>query len=353
MKEIPFPPLEMRKSVGPTDLSYFDNLSGELIFRNFLIPPKAYKSIFDFGCGCGRNARRLMKQKIKPKKYVGIDLHSTVINWCNNNLKPFNNNFSFYHYDIYNAQFNPNSDKNFEKFPVSDSDFSLIIAHSVFTHITEDLVLNFLIECLRIMKPESYLVSTWFLFDKKYFPMMQESQNSLYINPNDPTNAVIYDHQWLFKLCQEIGLTPVKIIKPSIRGFQWSIIFRPSKLNIPSCNLPDDDAEFGIMRAGQDEKHYSHKKHSDFLGSIDEITHQNISGWAINPNKPHEPVIINVWQNGQILATQLANKKRIDLEEAGYGDGKHGFVISLPEFQDNSPINLTVTTPQGKNFPST
>ena len=218
-KEIPYPPIEMRKLVGPTDEYYFDNQDECFIFSDCPIPPEAYKSILDFGCGCGRNARRLMKQKTRPEQYVGIDLHSGMINWCQNNLTPIDNNFSFYHYDVYSKLLNPNSDKNFELFPVTDSSCSLVIAHSVFTHIIEDLVISYLKECLRVMSPESYFVSTWFLFDKKYFPMMQESQNSLYINTIDPTNAVIYDHKWLFKVCHEIGLIPVHIIKPMIKGF--------------------------------------------------------------------------------------------------------------------------------------
>ena len=251
-KQLPFPPLEMRKLVGPTDLSAFDNPSGDLIFDKFLIPSEAYKSIYDFGCGCGRNARKLMQLKVKPEKYVGIDLHPGMINWCQNNLTPYNNNFSFDHYDVFNIGLNPNSDKKFQKFPVSNSDFSLVVSESVFTHIVEDLVVSYLTECLRVMKPASYFISTWFLFDKKYFPMMQEFQNSLYINLTDPTNAVIYDHQWLFKVCQEIGLTPVKIFPPIVKGFQWTIVFRPTALGLPPCNIPDDSAEFGIIRASAD-----------------------------------------------------------------------------------------------------
>lgn len=248
-QKLPFPPLEMRQLVGPTDLSEFENPFGDLIFKDYSIPAEAYKSILDFGCGCGRNARKIMQQKIKPEKYVGIDLHSGMINWCQKNLTPYNNNFSFAHYDIYNVGLNPDSKENFRQFPLSDSEFSLIFAISVFTHIVEDLVVDFLKECLRVMTPDSYFVSTWFLFDKKYFPMMQEFQNSLYINLKDPTNAVIYDYQWLFNLCQEIGLTPVSAFKPKVKGFQWTVVFRSSALGLTPCDLPEDSNEFGIIRA--------------------------------------------------------------------------------------------------------
>jgi SAM-dependent methyltransferase len=250
MKEkIPFPPLEMRQLVGPTELSDFDNPSGNLIFDEFLIPAEAYYSVVDFGCGCGRNARKLMQQKTQPKKYVGLDLHHGMIDWCQNNLTTYNQNFSFLHYDVFNIGLNPNSQQKFTKFPLTDADYSLVIAISVFTHIIEDLIIDFLTETLRVMSPESYLVSTWFLFDKRYFPMMQEFQNSLYINLTDPTNAVIYDYQWLFKVSQEIGLTPVSMFKPIVKGFQWTIVFRPSKLGFSPCDLPEDTAEFGIIRA--------------------------------------------------------------------------------------------------------
>ncbi len=88
-----------------------------------------------------------------------------------------------------------------------------------------------------------------------------------------------------------------------------------------------------------------------FFGSIDEVTHTSISGWVINPDKTNEPVIVIAWQNNQVLAIQLANRERIDLKKAGYGNGKYGFVIPLPQLQDNSPISITVTTPQGQVFP--
>ena len=38
-------------------------------------------------------------------------------------------------------------------------------------------------------------VTTFFLFDKAGFPMMQEFQNAPYINLDDPTNAVIFDRE--------------------------------------------------------------------------------------------------------------------------------------------------------------
>ena len=94
------------------------------------------------------------------------------------------------------------------------------------------------------------------------------------------------------------------------------------------------------------------EEQTKFIGNIDEFTVTSISGWAINLERPHEPAIIVIWQNNRVLAIQLANRERSDLKEAGYGEGKYGFVISLPEHKDNSPITITATTPQGQVFPN-
>ena len=50
---IPFPPVELMKSVGTAEKSFFDNPKGEPVFINE-IEPENYERVFDFGCGCGR-----------------------------------------------------------------------------------------------------------------------------------------------------------------------------------------------------------------------------------------------------------------------------------------------------------
>jgi SAM-dependent methyltransferase len=97
---IPMPPLEMRRMVGPTDPEDFDNPSGEPIYAGFGLPLDAYDSVFDFGCGCGRVARQLLQQNPRPRRYVGIDAHRGMIDWCRENLSPIDPNFQFFHHDV-------------------------------------------------------------------------------------------------------------------------------------------------------------------------------------------------------------------------------------------------------------
>ena len=118
-----------------------------------------------------------------------------------------------------------------------DHGSDLVIAHSVFTHITESAVLHYLTECARLLAPTGILRSTWFLCEKAYFPMMQDFQNALYINEFDPANAVIYDRQWLVRTIQSVGLVIVNAKPPSVRGFHWQLLMQPSSGGSPSVDL--------------------------------------------------------------------------------------------------------------------
>src|SRR5262249_1758553 len=159
--------------------------------------PQVTGNVFDFGCGCGRIARQLIRQCPQPRSYLGIDLHAGMVRWCRDNLSPHAPQFRFVHHDVFNPGFNPGAEKAHRtEFPADGESCDLVIAHSVFTHIIEDHAAYYLGECARVLRPGGLLVSTWFLFDKREYPMMQEFQNALYINTSDPTNAVIFDREW-------------------------------------------------------------------------------------------------------------------------------------------------------------
>ena len=118
---IPIPPLEMRRMVGPTDMEAFDNPSGEPIYTEFGLSHDVYESVFDFGCGCGRIARQLLQQNPRPHRYVGIDVNSEMIDWCKKHLSPIDTNFQFFHHDVYSLSSAPmNSLRLAEPFPVPD-----------------------------------------------------------------------------------------------------------------------------------------------------------------------------------------------------------------------------------------
>lgn len=247
-KKLPFPPIEMRMLVGPTDLPLFDNPTRQLIFPD--IPAENYKTVFDFGCGCGRIARQLIQQTVRPRKYIGIDIHRGMITWCQENLAAYAKGFAFIHHDVGNIGLNPGQHKPTTlPFPARDNSFKLVIAYSVFTHLLEEQAVYYLNEISRILHPHGILMSSWFLFDKRYFPMMQDFQNALYINHVDPINAVIFDFDWLRETARDKGLKIINVVPPAIRGFQWFVYMTPLQGEHPEVNFPDDTAPFDFWRS--------------------------------------------------------------------------------------------------------
>jgi SAM-dependent methyltransferase len=222
---IPFPPLEFRKNVGPVDLAFFDNPSGELVFPE--IPPESYARVFDFGCGCGRIARQLLQQRVRPERYVGIDIHRAMVEWNRSNLSSVDPRFQFLVHDVFNLGLAPdNSRQDFAPFPVGDEEFTLVNAHSVFTHILQPAAVSYLHEVRRILAPDGIARTTWFFFDKRGFPWMEQDQVCLFVNEIDPTNAVIYDRNWFMETIAALGLTVVQVLPPALPGHQWTVFLK-------------------------------------------------------------------------------------------------------------------------------
>ena len=242
---LPIPPFEMRQLVGPTDEAAFDNPSGDTILQ---VPETQFGAVLDFGCGCGRLARHMIQQRNRPERYVGFDLHPGMIRWCQNNLTPRAPGFTFKHHDVDNPSFNPGPGKpQLLPMPAEDGAFSLVVALSVFTHTVQSHAEHYLKEVTRVLRPDGMLAASFFLFEKRYYPMMHDFQNALYISIEDPWNAVIFDREWLEVSLANLGLGVVRAIPPTVRGFQWLLHIRRLSAGEPTVRLPEDHAPFGHL----------------------------------------------------------------------------------------------------------
>lgn len=233
----------MRELVGPSDAEAFDQPRGQPVFPS-ITREEQYDFVLDFGCGCGRVARKLaVAAAPTPKRYVGVDLHAGMIAWASKNLAPRLPGFTFIHQDVFNAGFNPNpTAPHTAAFPVKDKSVSLLLALSVFTHLLQAQVEPYLDEVRRVLRPDGVMVATFFLFDKAYFPMMQDFQNALYINDTDPTNAVIFDRSWLLAALDVRELRIREVRPPTTRGYHWELEIEPGR---GSVEFPEDVADFG------------------------------------------------------------------------------------------------------------
>lgn len=245
---LPIPPLEMRVLVGPTDERAFDNPSGHPVYAG-LLPDDCYASVLDVGSGCGRIARQLMLQRPRPEHYLGFDPHRGMVEWCQRELTAAEPSFRFTHLDI-RCPFNPEGRHEILPFPV-ERKASLIIAHSVYTHLFADQTEHYLRETAAALAPGGRAVTSWFLFDKRFFPFMQESQNELFISRHDPWNAVLYDRRWLVAAIAGAGMRISAVRPPIVRGHQWTLVLTRETDGFAEVELPEhDEAPFGLARAG-------------------------------------------------------------------------------------------------------
>lgn len=243
---LPLPPLAMRVVVGPTDPESFDNPSGTPIYAPFGLPLEAYESVFDFGCGCGRQARQLLQQTPRPRRYVGIDINREMVEWCRANLSPVDRNFQFHHHDVYSPTYGAhNTLRLAEPFPVEDHAFSLVLAHSVFTHLYQAQTDYYLHEIARILRPGGLAFTTWFFFDRRGFPFLGEGRACLFVDDTDPAMAVIYDREWLIEAVRRAGLSVKYTEPPTVPGHQWTVFLTPrSPGAVDWFPLGDEGAEW-------------------------------------------------------------------------------------------------------------
>lgn len=66
-----------------------------------------------------------------------------------------------------------------------------------------------------------------------------------------------------------------------------------------------------------------------YVGYIDLFDQHTVAGWAADMKTPAAPLTVDVYIDDRLQATLTADLFRQDLKEAGYGDGRKGFMLAL------------------------
>jgi len=73
------------------------------------------------------------------------------------------------------------------------------------------------------------------------------------------------------------------------------------------------------------------EKKNQYTGYLDKVEGLIVYGWAYNKGNPEERVEVVVLVDGKPVAEGVADQYREDLKRAGIGDGKHAFMIKIPD----------------------
>lgn len=78
----------------------------------------------------------------------------------------------------------------------------------------------------------------------------------------------------------------------------------------------------------------------DYIGSTDSVTWRSVRGWAYSPDNPNLPV--DVFAGDEKIGTAIAGEFRVDLKNAGIGDGRHAFYYEIPPEKRGREIRCQV-----------
>jgi SAM-dependent methyltransferase len=148
----PMPPQPLRERVsGSSDEDWFDK-SGLLTvdewsraLASLSLSFGDFQTIVDFGCGCGRALRHLRHKMKEEQRLIGLDPDKAAIDWLAENLPDVT---------VYTLGELPPTEA------VASGAADLILSHSVFTHLPEDVQFAWLSELARILKPGGILIAS-------------------------------------------------------------------------------------------------------------------------------------------------------------------------------------------------
>ena len=81
-----------------------------------------------------------------------------------------------------------------------------------------------------------------------------------------------------------------------------------------------------------------------FYGHVDNVSRQQIEGWAADDGAPEQPIDISILVNGRKVAQVACNHPREDLRRTRqYGTGNHGFLFQFAEpLSEGTEARVTV-----------
>jgi len=125
-------------------------------------------TVFEIGCGIGRDAIPLTDLIYPPGRYIGTDIIGPSVVWCANNITTRHSHFEFIRLDVKDDLHNPNGVvSNLDTvLPAEDHSVDRIFGQSVFSHMFEDEIVHYLREFRRILVPGGLASMSFFITDE-------------------------------------------------------------------------------------------------------------------------------------------------------------------------------------------
>lgn len=183
--------------------------------------------IVDIGSGCGRTAYAVRDHAAFTGHYTGIDVDREMVAWCQKHFPP--DRFTFLHADMFSRLYNPSGRKGPCRLPRPDASVDLVFSQSLFTHLLEADVMNYIAESHRILRRgKSMAMSVFCMEDMQRAGLLGDRWtfghrvgNAYVENLEYPEAAVGYTREFLERITREAGFTRSEVLP---RGSQSVLI---------------------------------------------------------------------------------------------------------------------------------
>jgi SAM-dependent methyltransferase len=210
---LPVPPARLRAQIGPAhaDADFFlrsGRSQADLVRRLVREGGSSVEdldAILDFGCGCGRILRHW--GELPRTRVFGCDIDPRMVQWCDANL-PFA--------DVTVNDLAP-------PLPYADSSFDLLYAFSVFTHLSVQLQHAWMQECLRVLRPDGFLLMSTLGEHYLSLKRLTESEEQAFRRGEV---VVLYQHSAGSSLCS--AYHPPDYVRERLGADLELVTFRPA-----------------------------------------------------------------------------------------------------------------------------
>lgn len=217
---------------GPQDPAIFAENGREFFgYYQEICQLQPHEAVVEIGSGMGRKAIPLTSYLNQEGSYLGFEINSAGVEWCQKEITARHPNFRFEHIDVYNGRYNPSGTHypSDYSFPAADESADFIVLASVFTHMFYADVSRYLSEISRLLNQSTgrCLISYFILNDetKSHIDAGESgltfsfAQDGCYIErQSQPEDAVAYAEEDLSELYHQHGLKIVEIYRGSWCG---------------------------------------------------------------------------------------------------------------------------------------
>lgn len=183
-------------------------------------------TIVDIGCGCGKFAHHLRDYEFNGSafkgKYIGIDIDQEMLDWCRRHFDL--ERFEFHQSTHLSKVYNENGVGTLYTFPIPSGTVNFVFSSSLFTHLLEREVNNYMCESFRVLVPGGVMAMNCFLMD--YPPPTMGGRHTFQHRIGEafveslklPEAAVAFTSSFLFDLAGKVGFTDSRLITSANTG---------------------------------------------------------------------------------------------------------------------------------------